>query len=59
MAAPAARPTQPERREAEIRTLRPAPRPSPKPSVRDWSNVVFSVAFCEEARRAYEARAAG
>lgn len=25
--------------------------------VRDWSNVVFSMAFCEEARRAYEKRA--
>ncbi|WP_340108741.1 hypothetical protein [Pikeienuella sp. HZG-20] len=26
---------------------------------RDWSNVVFSVAFCEEARRDFERRKPG
>ncbi|QIE54842.1 hypothetical protein G5B40_04905 [Pikeienuella piscinae] len=27
-----------------------------RPARRDWSNVVFSVAFCEEARRDFERR---
>ncbi|MFV0473133.1 MAG: hypothetical protein ACK5MQ_02670 [Pikeienuella sp.] len=27
-----------------------------RPAPRDWSNVVFSVAFCEEARRIFENR---
>lgn len=27
-----------------------------RPARRDWSNVVFSVAFCEEAQRDFERR---
>lgn len=27
-----------------------------RPARRDWSNVVFSVVFCEEARRDFERR---
>lgn len=63
MAAPAACPAaaRPEESLAfEARLIRLAAhrKPAPKPAARDWSNVVFSVAFCEEARRAWEARAA-
>lgn len=39
---------------AVVSTLRPS-----SAAPRDWSNVVFSVAFCEEAKRDYEARLAG
>lgn len=31
-------------------------RPQPDPAIRDWSNVAFSVAFCEKARRDFESR---
>lgn len=32
---------------------------APRPASRDWSNVVFSVVFCEEARRAHDLKTAG
>ena len=43
----------PRRAEPVILTLDPA---RPRPAARDWSNVVFSVAFCEQARREWELR---
>lgn len=58
MAAPAvSRPAETSASEARLLRLVSRSAPAPKPPARDWSNVVFSVAFCEEARRAWEARA--
>ena len=58
MAAPAAaRPEETAAPEACLVRFVSRDAQAPKPPARDWSNVVFSVAFCEEARRAWEARA--
>ncbi len=58
MAAPAAaRPEETDRPEGRLVRFVSRSAPAMQPPTRDWSNVVFSVAFCEEARRAWEARA--
>ncbi|MEX2520584.1 MAG: hypothetical protein WD969_14775 [Paracoccaceae bacterium] len=41
---------------AEIRRIDDARAAPARPPARDWSNVVFSVAFCEEAQRDYDRR---
>lgn len=41
---------------AEIRRIDEARATPAPPPARDWSNVVFSVVFCEEAQRDYELR---